>query len=122
MSNTNIDFQGNWPERLKAQVEDLILQHETGGANGSSPRAASPPDGAQRRQDETQPLNASGESAREKGLWIAQHNPSPTGPLYAVGRTCLNGHNALGPVITASGSELLDKLRTLLGNTKSVAE
>lgn len=85
MPYANIDFQGDWPDMLEAEVEDLILQYE-GSAEDISPA----------------------------GQWIAQHNRSPTGPVYTVGRIGRSGKGRLGPVVSTSRDELLDKLRRLL--------
>jgi hypothetical protein len=89
-SYSNVDFQGEWPDMLRAEVEKLIAQYGSSSVNKQAP------------------------SSSQSFQWIAQHNPSPTGPLYAVGRLAKNGLDALGPVIGASGSDLLEKLRALL--------
>lgn len=108
MTHPSIDFQGDWPEPLRADVENLIAQYadEPGGDLPSN--SASP----EERAMEHATRSAPGRGVR----WIAQHNPSPTGPLYAVGRTSRNGCAPLGPVVSSSGEDLLDKLCRLLSS------
>lgn len=102
MKYSHIDFQGNWPELLRAEVEDLIRQYD--------PRA-----------DDEAPSDerAAGDHSDRKRFarpapWIAQYNSAPTGPLYAIGRPGRDGQEGVGPVLTDSGGDLIDKLRTML--------
>lgn len=114
--DSSIEFHGNWPEMLRAKVEDLILQHD--------PQADPAPDAGRLPENDppSKRFSGAGESAPERAAepspWIAQHNPSPTGPLYAIGRMARSGREALGPVLCSSGKALLDKLRRLL-NTQN---
>lgn len=102
MTHSLIDFQGEWPELLKTELEDLILEHDPPQPNGAPPRNGSSADRPPRRHVHSPPR------------WIAQYNSAPTGPLYAVGRPGRNGQRGLGPVLSTSRIDLLDKLRALL--------
>lgn len=132
MTYSGIEFHGNWPEMLRAEVEDLILQHdqqadrppakEVSEKGALLDRPASS-DGSVSSNTPTRKRFSEGErthdhppdaEAEPSGPWIAQRNPSPTGPLYAVGRTARNGQGALGPILCDSDEALLDKLRRLL--------
>jgi hypothetical protein len=169
MTYSGIAFQGDWPEMLRAEVEDLILQHDqevdpppentapdeapyeqypneqggeckgplhrlesalydrTSGSDQSmssedSTRKRFRKEGASHRMPTGSGKNGEAahrdEDGETTGPWIAQHNPSPTGPLYAVGRTARDGRDALGPILCGSGKALLDKLRDVLNAHK----
>jgi hypothetical protein len=136
MTYSGIEFHGKWPEMLRAEVEDLILQYdqradrppaekapknETSGKGALLDRPASPTgaassnDSARKRFSGARtPDHTSDVEGKTPGPWIVQRNPSPTGPLYAVGRMARNGQGALGPILCDSDEALLDKLRRLL--------
>jgi hypothetical protein len=137
MTHSGIEFYGTWPEMLRAEVEDLILQYDHSADPPPSTEAAGQAiieheassnesiqnSSARKRfsqREEYGPASGPAPSGNEKsssGPWIAQRNPSPTGPRYAVGRSARNGQEALGPVLCDSGEALLDKLRHVL-NTR----
>lgn len=131
MTYSGIEFHGNWPEMLRAEVEDLILQHDQQADRppikevsekgapldrpASSDGSASSNTSARKRfSEERTPVHTPDAEDEPSGPWIAQRTPSPTGPLYAVGRTARNGQGALGPILCDSDEALLDKLRRLL--------
>ena len=129
MGKTNIDFQGEWPEILQVEVEDLIQQYDplTNGVpadEAASTKASSDAAATNRIAKDRMPIKGStqenGASRKrfsEAARWIAQCNPAPTGPLYAIGRPGTDDQERMGPVLATSGEELLDKLRALLSAT-----
>lgn len=133
MRHHHIDFQGTWPEMLRAEVENIIQQYDpladgVPADEASADEALS--DGASSEtahrvaKDRAPVKNSIKGSGRKNGSapkrfsgatrWIAQCNSAPTGPLYAIGRPGEEGQNRMGPVLATSGEELLDKLRALL--------
>ena len=109
---------------LRAEVEDLIQQYDPRADGVPDDEASTDATAAHRAAKDRTPKMGQMSSARNDGSarsrsskrarWIAQHNPAPTGPLYAVGRPGGGDQNRMGPVLATSGEELLDKLRALL--------